>query len=98
MAQHDQLDVLDLRGAAATDQQLQQVREDEVDKGEEHRAMLPEPAGAGAQVKPGFWHLQLRAAVRRFAHTYSREWLLERHGYRTPVEAREQLLSEALMA
>jgi putative transposase len=41
---------------------------------------------------------ELRDAVRQFAHTYNREWLLERHGYRTPVEAREHLLSEALVA
>jgi hypothetical protein len=27
---------------------------------------------------------QLRHAVRSFAHRYNREWLLERHGYRTP--------------
>jgi putative transposase len=41
---------------------------------------------------------ELRAAVRRFAHTYNREWLLERHGYRTPVEASEHLLSAAVVA
>jgi hypothetical protein len=44
MAQHDQLDVLDLRGPAAPDQQLQHGYKDEVDEGEEHPAMLPEPA------------------------------------------------------
>ncbi len=38
---------------------------------------------------------ELRAAVRRFAVTYNREWLLERHDYRTPAEAREQLLALA---
>jgi putative transposase len=38
---------------------------------------------------------ELRAAVRRFANTYNREWLLERHGYRTPVEARAHLLTPA---
>lgn len=31
---------------------------------------------------------ELRAAVRAFGRLYNREWLLERHGYRTPVEAR----------
>ncbi len=41
---------------------------------------------------------ELRAAVRQFAHTYNREWLLERHGYRTPIEAHEHLLSQALVA
>ena len=37
----------------------------------------------------------LRAAVRRFAATYNREWLLERHGYRTPIEARAHLVATA---
>jgi transposase InsO family protein len=36
---------------------------------------------------------QLRAAVRAFARTYNREWLIERLGYRSPLEAREQLLA-----
>ncbi len=35
---------------------------------------------------------QLRAAVRAFARTYNEQWLLERHGYRSPREARECLL------
>jgi hypothetical protein len=39
-----------------------------------------------------------QGAVRRFTVTYNREWLLERHGYRTPIEAREHLLSQALVA
>jgi transposase InsO family protein len=34
----------------------------------------------------------LRSAVRRFARTYNDHWLLERHGYRSPIEARERLL------
>jgi putative transposase len=38
---------------------------------------------------------QLRQAVRDFARLYNREWLLERHGYRTPIEARQQLLAQA---
>jgi hypothetical protein len=38
---------------------------------------------------------ELRAAARRFAVTYNREWLLERHDYRTLAEAREQLLALA---
>jgi transposase InsO family protein len=41
---------------------------------------------------------ELRTAVRYFAVTYNREWLLERHGYRTPAEAREQLLALAQTA
>ncbi len=41
---------------------------------------------------------QLRAAVRQFARTYDEHWLLERHGYRTPIEAREHLLRRAAMA
>lgn len=36
---------------------------------------------------------ELRAAVRGFGRLYNREWLLERHGYRTPIEAREMLLA-----
>jgi len=36
---------------------------------------------------------ELRAAVRRFAATYNREWLIERHGYRSPLEARELMLA-----
>jgi hypothetical protein len=43
VAQHDQLDVLDLRGPAAANQQLQHRDEDEIDEGEEHHAILPEP-------------------------------------------------------
>ena len=37
----------------------------------------------------------LRSGVREFAVTYNREWLLERHGYRTPTEARVHLLTLA---
>jgi len=40
---------------------------------------------------------QIRAAVRQFARTYDEHWLLERHGYRTPIEAREHLLRQAAM-
>jgi len=39
---------------------------------------------------------ELRAAVRRFARTHNEHWLLERHRYRTPQEAREHLLAEAM--
>ena len=41
---------------------------------------------------------ELRAAVRQFAVTYNREWLLERHDYRTPTEAREHQLALAQTA
>ena len=40
---------------------------------------------------------QLRHAVRDFARLYNRQWLLERHGYRTPIEARQHLLAQAAM-
>ncbi|MEJ7655548.1 MAG: DDE-type integrase/transposase/recombinase [Thermoleophilaceae bacterium] len=43
-------------------------------------------------------HEALRARVREFARTYNQSWLLERHGYRTPIEAREHLLCQALVA
>jgi transposase InsO family protein len=36
---------------------------------------------------------QLRRAVHDFARFYNREWLLERHGDRTPIEARQHLLA-----
>jgi len=38
---------------------------------------------------------ELRQAVRRLGRTYNRRWLIERHGYRTPIEAREHLLRQA---
>jgi putative transposase len=38
----------------------------------------------------------LRRAVRDFARRYNRDWLLERHDYRTPIEARQHLLAQAL--
>lgn len=41
---------------------------------------------------------ELRARVRAFTVTYNHEWLLERHNYRTPIEAREHLLNQALVA
>ncbi len=63
MAQHDQLDVLYLRGPAAASQQLQQGYEDEVDEGEEQRAMLPKPAPSFAQADQGFGTLQVRIGL-----------------------------------
>jgi hypothetical protein len=47
VAKQEQLDVLDLRWPAAANQQLQQGNEDEIKEGEEHRAMLPQPARNG---------------------------------------------------
>jgi uncharacterized membrane protein len=43
-------------------------------------------------------HDALRARVREFARTYNEAWLLERHAYRTPIEAREHLRRQALVA
>ena len=34
---------------------------------------------------------QLRARIRQFAADYNQHWLLERHGYRTPSQARDAL-------
>jgi len=41
---------------------------------------------------------ELRAAVRAFGALYNREWLLERHNYRTPIEARDHLTRQAAPA
>jgi DUF1365 family protein len=41
-------------------------------------------------------HEELRARVREFARTYNQSWLLERHAYRTPAEARERTYSGGL--
>ncbi len=43
-------------------------------------------------------HEELREAVRAFARTYNREWLLERHGYLSPLEARERMLAQEAVA
>ena len=39
---------------------------------------------------------QLRVRVRQFAHDYNQHWLLERHGYRTPRQARAALRQPAM--
>lgn len=39
---------------------------------------------------------QLRARIRQFAHDYNEHWLLERHGYRTPRQARDTLRQPAM--
>jgi hypothetical protein len=36
---------------------------------------------------------ELRKRVRGFARDYNEHWLIERHGYRSPREARERLLA-----
>jgi putative transposase len=41
---------------------------------------------------------QLRAAVRAFGRAYNAEWLIERHSFRTPIEAREHLIRQAAIA
>ena len=41
---------------------------------------------------------ELRTAVRAFGRTYNQHWLIERHGYRTPTEAREHLRAQAATA
>ena len=41
---------------------------------------------------------QLRARVHEFACDYNQHWLLERHGYRTPTEARAHLAALAQAA
>jgi hypothetical protein len=40
----------------------------------------------------------LRQAVRRFGRTYNEQWLIERHGYRTPIESRDHLPTKAATA
>lgn len=37
---------------------------------------------------------ELRTAVRRFGRTYNEHWLIERHGYLTPTEARDHLRAQ----
>ena len=41
---------------------------------------------------------RLRARIRQFAADYNQHWLLERHGYRTPAQARQRLIDHAAMA
>jgi transposase InsO family protein len=41
---------------------------------------------------------QLRALVRQFAELYKQHWLLERHGYRSPRQARAALTSPDAVA
>ena len=39
---------------------------------------------------------ELRARIRRFARDFNEHWLLERHGYRTPRQARDTLRQAAM--
>jgi transposase InsO family protein len=41
---------------------------------------------------------ELRTAVRAFAQRFNAGWLLERHDYRTPSEARDHLIRQAALA
>jgi putative transposase len=41
---------------------------------------------------------ELRQAVRRFGRLDNDQWLIERHGYRTPIEARAHLRTQAAAA
>ena len=38
---------------------------------------------------------QAREVIAEFIEHYNRAWLLERHGYRTPLQAREELTRKA---
>jgi transposase InsO family protein len=38
---------------------------------------------------------EARQAIGAFIERYNREWLLERHGYRTPAEVRRALAPQA---
>jgi putative transposase len=40
----------------------------------------------------------LRHTVRRFGRTYNQHWLIERHDYPTPPDAREHLRAQAAAA
>jgi hypothetical protein len=39
---------------------------------------------------------QLHARIRQFAADYNEHWLLERHGYRSPRQARDALRHPAV--
>jgi transposase InsO family protein len=41
---------------------------------------------------------ELRTAVRQFGRTYNQHWLIERHDYRSPIEARDHLRAQAAAA
>ena len=41
---------------------------------------------------------ELRATLQRFRETYNRTWIIERHGYETPAQARADQLDQVPMA
>ena len=41
---------------------------------------------------------ELRLALQGFRETYNRTWIIERHGHRTPAQARAARLDQAPMA
>ena len=41
---------------------------------------------------------ELRLALLQFRDTYNQEWLIERHGYKTPEQVRNNHLAEARKA
>ena len=41
---------------------------------------------------------ELRLALLQFRDTYNQEWLIERHGYKTPEQGRNNHLAEARKA
>jgi hypothetical protein len=54
VAQHEQLDVLDVKAAAATDKRTKQCPESEVEKGESH---VPDPPTPRAKEnRHQYWH------------------------------------------
>jgi hypothetical protein len=54
MPQHEQLDVFGKLAAPVIHEQAQHDREREIDKGEQHPPMLPEPQKHRSEVKSGF--------------------------------------------
>ena len=58
----------------------------------------PDPQGAGALDRAFDTLEELRAAVRAFGRQFNAGWLIERHDFRTPTEARDHLIRQATMA
>jgi putative transposase len=40
----------------------------------------------------------VREAVRRFVNTYNREWRVEKNGFKSPQQARDQWLGQASLS
>jgi hypothetical protein len=72
MAQHEQLDVLDVNGPAAAHQQPQQRHEREVDERQRHRAILSGLAQSPRSTGSKFWRPS--AAVFSFRSFQRRFW------------------------